>query len=485
MSTANPYRAAGTFSGVSYVEREADAQLRLAIERNKRYPYLLAPRQSGKSSLILHTIQRLDQRVYFCAFVDLSIFSRQDLVDYDFFLEKFITICVSNIQKPENCLIGSWFMETLEVLLKRHKERIVIFVDDIDVLSACEFKDSFFSLLRSVYNQRALNHELTRIQFVLSGATQQTQLISDPFRSPFNVALAIQLSDFTVEQIHRILAPLREARVQMAPHLVDTIYHYTSGSVYLTQLILEKLWECYVPNPRQEILSTTVESVVETIIATAREDIHFAHIYRTITESPVVQRAFTRLYKGQSVDESVRETLQLIGIIGENCPFRNVIYERVFGVGGSMEVVLKKKPPLLSAGYQQILHRAQQEAARQGFSFVGSPHLFLALCAEDDVSVRQILSSTHIDPDDLRRAILFVLGEGTYSNKERPTYTLVLQNVLQAAEVLAKDTEADSIDAMHLWLALLRRKDIFIRQILERYGIHYTSLVEAISRAER
>ena len=51
MQQNNPYRAAGTFDGISYIEREADSKLYEYITNNSRYPYILAPRQSGKSSL--------------------------------------------------------------------------------------------------------------------------------------------------------------------------------------------------------------------------------------------------------------------------------------------------------------------------------------------------------------------------------------------------------------------------------------------------
>jgi serine/threonine protein kinase len=51
MMRENPYRAAGTFVGDSYVERRADEELRQEIEANQRYPYIVAARQSGKSTL--------------------------------------------------------------------------------------------------------------------------------------------------------------------------------------------------------------------------------------------------------------------------------------------------------------------------------------------------------------------------------------------------------------------------------------------------
>jgi predicted AAA+ superfamily ATPase len=69
-SLPNPYRAAGTFAGPSYTERKADKDLIRAIQQNQRFPYVLAPRQSGKSSLITHARGKLSPPEYRTAFID-------------------------------------------------------------------------------------------------------------------------------------------------------------------------------------------------------------------------------------------------------------------------------------------------------------------------------------------------------------------------------------------------------------------------------
>jgi len=332
----NPYRAAGTFAGVSYTERDADEQLRTAIERNQRYPYILAPRQSGKSSLIRHTMIVLDPSIYRCVFVDLSVFPKKSLENYDRFLDELITTCAHRLQVARETLTTGDFTAALKVILRFCKEHIVVFIDEIDVLSTVEFKDAFFSLIRSVYNERAWQHELTRIQFVLSGTVHQTQLIGDPFRSPFNVGVAIKLSDLTLEQVRRITSHLQAGGARLAPQVEDIIYHYTSGSVYLTQLILEKLWEHYIAQPQKEIARTDVDAIVDTIVAESSHNIHCTNIYSAMTGAPVIWQAFAKMSAGYPVGRTAHEALQLIGIIGDNSLFQNAIYERVFGGGGPL-----------------------------------------------------------------------------------------------------------------------------------------------------
>src|SRR5690606_8299387 len=87
MSLENPYRAADAFSGKAYIRRDADAQLIEQIEDNQYYPYFAAPRQSGKSSLLLRTMAALDPGKYRVALVDLSPFV---VSSYDDFWRQFL-----------------------------------------------------------------------------------------------------------------------------------------------------------------------------------------------------------------------------------------------------------------------------------------------------------------------------------------------------------------------------------------------------------
>ena len=87
MTPRNPYRAAGTFVGDAYVEREADRRLQKELLDNQRYPFFCAPRQNGKSSLIANTMQRLPSAQFRTVLIDLSPF---DVSDYMAFMGDFL-----------------------------------------------------------------------------------------------------------------------------------------------------------------------------------------------------------------------------------------------------------------------------------------------------------------------------------------------------------------------------------------------------------
>ena len=141
-----------------------------------------------------------------------------------------------------------------------------------------------------------------------------------------------------------------------------------------------------------------------------------------------------------------------------------------------------KIAPPKSVGYQRVLQHAQEEAMTNGFSLVGTPHLFLALSAEDNASAQQIFSSMSPCLDDVVRAMRFVLGKGSDSGQDPMGYTLELQNILQIACDLAEDSDADSVDLPHLWLALLSRERELLGQVLKQYNVNRAGLLERIGK---
>ncbi len=340
MTTPNPYRAAGTFSGEAYTEREADCRLFEAIKQNARFPYMLAPRQSGKSSLIKHTMDRLPAENLRGILIDLSVLSPDALKNYDIFLDEFFAACLKGLGARQPGPTSGTFLERLTEALERCSQQMVLFLDEVDVLSHAPFKDNLFSAIRSAFNQR-VEKELgfDRVQFVLAGAAKPSELISDSYRSPFNVGEAIELADFTEAEVARIEAGLRKSPATVAKGISEVLYRHASGSVYLTQLILERLWEEGVRHPDQSLTTASVEGVVDQIVASAAKDLHFSNIYKLLQRDAAALDVLQRLLRNQAVNEADREVLLHTGVGGKNRPFRNLIYERVFGAGGPLDVV--------------------------------------------------------------------------------------------------------------------------------------------------
>ncbi|MCK5923066.1 MAG: hypothetical protein KAG66_19145, partial [Methylococcales bacterium] len=72
-------------SGGLYLERPADDELYLLC-RELKFAYVLTARQMGKSSLIIHTAQRLQADGFRTIIVDLSPFSHDKISAEQWFL---------------------------------------------------------------------------------------------------------------------------------------------------------------------------------------------------------------------------------------------------------------------------------------------------------------------------------------------------------------------------------------------------------------
>jgi len=92
--------------------------------------------------------------------------------------------------------------EFVQSLISAQDGRIVWFMDEADWLFSTSFADSFFALVRSWHNSRALSTELpwNRFSVVIAYATEAHLFIQDINQSPFNVGQRIELRGFTLRQ---------------------------------------------------------------------------------------------------------------------------------------------------------------------------------------------------------------------------------------------------------------------------------------------
>ena len=215
MNQRNPYQPAGTLSGESYISRKADQELQNKIEQNHFFPFMLASRQSGKSSVLAYTKKILSNRELLIALIDISTLPAKAILEEDEFLWFFICTLIDNIGIKQKIfskirtLKGEalFFNNALKLILASIDNRLVICIDEIDLLRKCEFKDQFLSKVRWIFNERSQDHsEYKNVQFVLAGATPVEKLISDPNRSPFNVGYRIILDDFGFDRVYQLVS---------------------------------------------------------------------------------------------------------------------------------------------------------------------------------------------------------------------------------------------------------------------------------------
>lgn len=249
-----------------YVERPADADARLHL-RNMEYITLFEPRQQGKTSLINRLIGSFAGMGYIFAYADLSTVERRTEEGWYGSLCHWILRQVS--EKNIDCTNihiasdgNSWrnFLADLADRFRKLSKNLVIALDEVGAMPQ-DWATSFFSTIRSVYNSRQTVIEFRHVTFIVAGAYNPKDLISDPAVSNFNVDHRVQLPDFTPKEIESLLKILDIYSEQDILPMSICVYGWTSGQPFMTQQICALLSKSNNPSS-----PTALNSCVETFI---------------------------------------------------------------------------------------------------------------------------------------------------------------------------------------------------------------------------
>lgn len=230
-----------------YVERPADLDLLEGLLRGE-FCYVLTSRQMGKSSLMARTASRLRERHEHVVTLDLTAIGQNLSVEqwYDGLLAR-----IGRRLNLENELDEFWFSQKRmnpvqrffaalrEVVLTRCAGRVVLFVDELDVVRSLPFEtDEFFAAIRECYNRRTEDSGLNRLTFCLLGVATPSGLIANRQCTPFNVGRRVMLTDFQLQELAPLTGGLSEDRV-LAARLIERVFFWTNGHPYLTQRLCQ------------------------------------------------------------------------------------------------------------------------------------------------------------------------------------------------------------------------------------------------------
>lgn len=257
-------------SGGLYIERRADYEL-FAFCREGRFAYILAPRQIGKSSLMIRTAKRLRQEGIQSVVVDLAGLGTQVVADQWYY--GLLSNIVDQLDvetdlagwwKQENDLPGakrlSRFFE--HVLTREVEQRVVVFIDEVDITLRLPFAADFFNAIRYLYSARAHKPALERFSFVLIGVANPAELVRDQTLAPFSVGERVQLDDFTLEECAPLAGGLN-LPTPSAHQVLRAVYRWTHGHPYLTQRTCRAVYDEVCPTQADDETERAVERFIE------------------------------------------------------------------------------------------------------------------------------------------------------------------------------------------------------------------------------
>ncbi|MAT42181.1 MAG: hypothetical protein CL609_07555 [Anaerolineaceae bacterium] len=227
-----------------YVEREEDNKLRQEIVRRGTTITIRAPRQTGKTSLLMRGLHYAREKGAQVIFLDGQSLGLDEKSEMDTFLRSLAELLVDELRIDGLQIEKSWNDRLVaqknltnlieDHILSRFEEPIILAFDEADALLETRFYQHFFGLLRSWHNRRAMLSEWEKLNIVLVISTEPYILI-DNINSPFNVGLKLNLTDFSQADFELLNyqhgSPLNEAESSQAFDLLN-------GQPYLTRKLL-------------------------------------------------------------------------------------------------------------------------------------------------------------------------------------------------------------------------------------------------------
>lgn len=201
MDSSSPY----------YVMRSVE---RDAVEEIKRRGVVILIRgsgQMGKSTLIRRILETAKEENKLVAYINFQRFERAALANGDLFFRQFCLLLSQQLGATE--LLSEYdqlsFSNTNRVtqcvssLLKKSAQPIVMALDEVDCIFDSDFRSDFFAMLRCWYNEGAFVPAWKQLDIVIATSVPPFLLIDDQ-GSPFNIGLAVDLTDFTDQEISEL-----------------------------------------------------------------------------------------------------------------------------------------------------------------------------------------------------------------------------------------------------------------------------------------
>ncbi|OLP20350.1 molecular chaperone Tir [Leptolyngbya sp. 'hensonii'] len=219
-----------------------------------------APRQMGKTSLMVRILQQAADQGYRTIPLNFQLADSKILADLDRFLQWFCANIALELNLPDllsekwNRVFGSKvackaYFENY--LLPQSQAPLVLGLDEVDrIFLHPELAGDFFGLLRA-WHEEAKNREIWKKLRLIVVHSTEVYIPIDINQSPFNVGLPIELAEFDTEQV---LALAHRHHLTWTWEDVQGLMHLVGGHPYLVRLALYAI-------ARQE---TTLEQLVAT-----------------------------------------------------------------------------------------------------------------------------------------------------------------------------------------------------------------------------
>ena len=232
-----------------YIKRAADRQLYEHLLAGD-YCHVIAPRFSGKSSLVARTASRLRAEGRLAAVVDLSqLGSREGSTEVGRWYYGLAYRVLRDLRLKLD--LQSWWQERMplppaqrlgeffwEIAIGATRAPVTIFFDEIDSVEQLDYATELFSIVRAAHDARAGEPEYRRLTFALLGTALPAGMALREGLEATEIGVRLELPDFSFEQA-RLLAKGLGLPPGDADRALYRILYWTGGHPYLTQKLCQ------------------------------------------------------------------------------------------------------------------------------------------------------------------------------------------------------------------------------------------------------
>ncbi len=237
------------------------------------------------------------------------------------------------------------FLYLRRVVVREARERVVVFIDEIDTTLRLNFTDDFFIGIRALYNARATEPDLARLSFVLVGVATPGSLIKDPERTPFNIGERVDLNDFTFEEALPLVSGL-PVPTDVGRDVLRSTLDWTGGHPYLTLRVFRSLREHPLGEWSEAALGDRVSALFFAEEGPIDSNLEFVRdmLTRDAPDGQRVLRTYRDIRAGRVVPDREQDLdvawLKLSGVVQSangRLRVRNRIYEEAFSAAWARE----------------------------------------------------------------------------------------------------------------------------------------------------